>query len=281
MMRLAAMAFALALAQNARAAHIPRRPAPRSSPGAASTRRATLGGVGLAALAVACPCCRPPAAGARENVEFARWMARLEEPFEAKLRPRKMALLTGLDAIPARSGERRVICELGVGTGPNLQLMSPSVRRDSRIIGIDPNVAMLPYAAEAAKAAGIGANFELREGTGEALPLDTASADAVVCTHVLCSVASQEKVLSEIRRVLVPGGRYFFLEHVLSESDRFLAMQQRALDPLQQALADGCHVTRRTRAAIESAGFARVDSDDFYVNGAWLVGPHIAGFAIR
>jgi ubiquinone/menaquinone biosynthesis C-methylase UbiE len=70
--------------------------------------------------------------------------------------------------------------------------------------------------------------------------------DVQVSTLVLCSVDNPSQVLQEIARVLKPGGRYVFLEHVRAESasgarakGALLAMAQDAADPLQALLAAG------------------------------------------
>ena len=46
------------------------------------------------------------------------------------------------------------------------------------------------------------------------------SVDAVVVTLVLCSVNDQEKSIAEIRRVLKPGGKFFYMEHILADESR-------------------------------------------------------------
>jgi ubiquinone/menaquinone biosynthesis C-methylase UbiE len=68
-----------------------------------------------------------------------------------------------------------------MGAGLNLQLYGPYV---DRIVGVDINSAMHPYAQQAAEAAGVGHKLQLLTGRTEALPLESASADAVVMTHV-------------------------------------------------------------------------------------------------
>ena len=83
-------------------------------------------------------------------------------------------------------------------------------------------------------------------GVSEALPLADGSCDAVVCTLTLCSVLEPQKSVAEIKRVLKPGGKFLFWEHVLSETDDELKRQQIALTPQQVKRADGCHLDRRT-----------------------------------
>jgi SAM-dependent methyltransferase len=239
-------------------------------------RRALLGRAGGALLGGVCGCalCAAPPAHARENARFAAAMAMTTASYERALAPRKASLFARL---PAPREPSPLIVELGIGTAPNL-VYYPPWAAGARIVGVEPNAAMWAYARGAAEAAGL--QLELLDASAEALPLPSASVDLVVCTLVLCSVPSQARALAEARRVLKKGGRLLFCEHVAAERDAGLAAQQRVLDGLQGLLADGCHVTRRTRETIEAAGFERVDADDFDVLGHWLITPHTAGIAV-
>jgi SAM-dependent methyltransferase len=108
---------------------------------------------------------------------------------------------------------------------------------------------------------------------GQAIPLDDASCDAALVTFTLCTVPEPAQVLSEIRRVLRPGGSVHLLEHGLSP-DAGVAKWQRRLEPLQRRVADGCHLTRDPSALVEDAGFALERNEQRYVRGpkpwCWL-----------
>eukprot|EP01036_Dinobryon_divergens_P024645 gene24645-33115_t len=91
------------------------------------------------------------------------------------------------------------------------------------------------------------------------------SFDIVVATLVLCSVRDPPQVLQEISRVLKKGGVFISVEHILAdESDKLLRFQHENLDGLQQLLADGCHLNRKTdELFVNSRLFSRIEELDY------------------
>lgn len=166
------------------------------------------------------------------------------------------------------------VVEIGPGAGANLAYYAPGIQWT----GIEPNLWAHSYLTAAASQAGIKAR--VIDGVAEALPLPDASVDAVVSTLVLCTVTDPAATLAEIRRVLKPGGRFVFIEHVAAEEGSWLRRTQRLLRRPQAWIGDGCQPDRNTLESIEAAGFAWVIScrDRMPVP---LVSPHLLGYAIR
>jgi len=194
---------------------------------------------------------------------FHAWLlVRFNSLYEPHVAPRKRALFGDL---------RGEVLEIGPGTGPNLAYY----RSEIHWIGVEPNPFLQIHLREQARR--LGRPIELRPGKAERLEAEDQSMDAVVSTLVLCSVDDVPGVLREILRVLRPGGRFYFVEHVAARQ-RWGRLLQRLLGPLIQLIGDGCHPDRETWAAIESAGFDCVRLEHFRVPIP-IFAPHIAGVA--
>ena len=100
--------------------------------------------------------------------------------------------------------------------------------------------------------------------------------DCVVSTFTLCSVEGVDKAISEVYRVLRPGGRFLFLEHGLSP-DPNVQKWQRRLNWLQQHLADNCHLDRNMRELVSRQPFSSVEAAEFYLEK----GPRTHGYIYR
>ncbi len=142
------------------------------------------------------------------------------------------------------------VFELGCGGGFNQRHYD--AHAITSFAGLDPNGRLLEEARKRARDKGWQA--DIREGKGEDIPFGDGAFDTVVCTYTLCSVDDPDRVLSELRRVLKPGGRLIFLEHGKAP-DRGPAKWQRRIEPVWKHLAGNCHLTREIGGSIRAAGF--------------------------
>lgn len=260
---------------------------------------------GFSALACGCGCVSPSRAAVRlieperafeatfdvardvkRDEAFSRAMSTMMGGFEDAVAERKARLFDAL--LGGNSSGEMSILEVGAGSAPNARYYASAARASGPdrvdLVCLDPNDSMRSYAEENLRRnAGVGdrpVDARFVHGVAEAIPLEDASVDAVVSTLVLCSVLDQKRSLSEIRRVLKPGGKFLFLEHVLSETDPKFAKLQESLTPLQRSVADGCELNRRTLREIESAGFQRVDAEYYELAGFWVIAPQVSGIAV-
>ncbi len=147
----------------------------------------------------------------------------------------------------ALTGASGCTIDIGAGTGANIALYPDEVG-DLVLAEPDPNMLRLlrPKAAAAPREA------RIVEAPAEALPFEDASFDTAVFTLVLCTVPDPAAALAEAARVLRPGGRLLFVEHVRSH-DPGLASWQDRLEAPWRFIGDGCHCNRDTIGSIEAS----------------------------
>jgi ubiquinone/menaquinone biosynthesis C-methylase UbiE len=152
------------------------------------------------------------------------------------------------DLVAGLSG--RVI-EVGAGNGLQFAHYPPAV---TEVVAVEPEPRLRVAAVEAAARAPVP--VRVVDGLAEDLPAAEAEFDAAVVGLVLCSVRDQGVALTEIRRVIRPGGELRFFEHVVADQPGRLRRIQRAVDAtFWPRLFAGCHTARDTAAAITAAGF--------------------------
>jgi ubiquinone/menaquinone biosynthesis C-methylase UbiE len=196
---------------------------------------------------------------------FHAWaLARFNEKYEGFIGERKRRLFDNLTG---------TIVEIGPGTGPNLKYLDKKITW----IGIEPNEYSNPYIEKEAARLGM-ANIRIMKLSASDLPLADNTVDAVISTLVLCSVPDQQVALGEIYRVLKPGGKFIFIEHVAASRGTIMRRFQQFIKPIWKIVADGCHPDRETLAAIKAANFSDVEGECFKVYNTF-VSPHVAGVA--
>jgi SAM-dependent methyltransferase len=165
------------------------------------------------------------------------------------------------------------VVEIGPGTGVNLPYLPDGIRW----VGLEPNPHMHDYLWD--RLTGRAIDASLRAAPAQDTGLRDDYADVVISTLVLCSVPDLDETFAELRRILRPGGRLLFIEHVAAPPDSWLCTLQHGIEPVWRRLADGCHPDRDTGAALENAGFSSVEYERF-TTGLPVVSPHIMGTAV-
>jgi ubiquinone/menaquinone biosynthesis C-methylase UbiE len=160
------------------------------------------------------------------------------------------------------------VLEVGFGTGLNLPYYPSHI---CHLTTVDVNPGMHTLAQRRIRQSPIRVDYHVLNG--ECLPMRDHTFDSVVSTWTLCSIHNVVRALREIRRVLKPEGRFFFVEHGLSDNPRVQRWQHR-LNPLQKRIADGCHLNRNMRELVEAQQFHLVELHQFYIDGY----PKILGY---
>jgi ubiquinone/menaquinone biosynthesis C-methylase UbiE len=169
---------------------------------------------------------------------YDRFMSKTER---AGLAAQRAALLR------SASGE---VIEIGGGTGASL----PGYDLAGTSLTItEPEAPMVRRLVQRARAQAPAAR--VLRAPAEDLPFDDAQFDVAVSALVLCTVADQPRALRELHRVLRPGGRLLFIEHVRSDEPGLSRWQDR-LNWLNQIIAHGCNCNRPTLDTIRAAGFS-------------------------
>ena len=163
------------------------------------------------------------------------------------------------------------ILELGCGSGTNFGLYDRT--RMDRLFALEPARGMLKRARKTAADLQMSDEIEFLETGAENVPLEDNSIDTAVITFVLCTIPDWRAALSEVRRVLKPGGKIVFTEHGLAP-DAPVARWQRRVEPLWKPLAGGCHLTRDIPQLFRESGFQLENTETMYLPST----PKVAGF---
>jgi SAM-dependent methyltransferase len=166
------------------------------------------------------------------------------------------------------------VLEVGAGTGANLLLYGDGVRTLTLTEPETPMVRRLEKHIAQRRP-----DAKLLRAPAEDLPFNDSSFDTVVSTLVLCTVDDQRRALREMRRVLRPGGRLLFIEHVRSEEEKLARLQDR-MAPINVRIGHGCHCNRPTLDGIQNAGFTVTQVEhDTLKHAPRYIRPFIAGMA--
>jgi ubiquinone/menaquinone biosynthesis C-methylase UbiE len=187
---------------------------------------------------------------------MAAWYDRsLAQVEDAGLRQWRADLLEGV------SGE---VLEVGAGTGLNVSHYGPGV---TRLVLAEPDRFMRSKLQQRAQSTKVPT--EVVDSGVDPIAFPDESFDVVVSTLVLCSVPDEDAALAEIHRVLRPGGKLVYLEHIAAIENPKRHRWQARIEPVWKRMAGNCHLTRTTDQAIPAAGFELVEARRESIRKMW------------
>lgn len=201
--------------------------------------------------------------------------------YEDRILPRLVEKTCGM---PGMEKLRRRACaplsgdivEVGFGSGLNVGEYPESV---TSVVAIEP--ADLSWERAAERVASSAVPITRGGLDGQRLPFADNTFDGALSTFTLCTIPDLPAALTELRRVVKPGGRLAFLEHGLAP-DPGVQRWQRWIDPIEKAVAGGCRLTRSTPEDLAAAGWRIEEVDRFYAKASpkpW--GAFSLGYAVN
>ncbi len=157
-----------------------------------------------------------------------------------------------------------IVLEVGFGSGYNL----PFYKNVKKLYALDPSKELFAYAAD--RIASAQFPVEYLPDSAEQIPLQDNSIDTVVSTWSLCSIPNLEKAMKEIWRVLIPGGRFLFVEHGQSPK-KINSLVQKLLTPISRHFTGNCHLDRKIDDYIQKSGLVIENIEMFPEEGRPLM----------
>jgi len=222
---------------------------------------------------------------------FAAFMNKMDQKFEPKFVAWKASKLKGLKEMKSSFPEMQEnnsikLLEVGFGQGANFKYYP----EDCHLVVVDPNPFFKQYYdANRSKYPHIKSE-EIIVAAGEDMDMiPDNSVDAVVITYVLCSAADVPKIMKQVVRVLVPGGKLFFFEHIKewNKAKSFVIFLQNVLtySGIWPFIFDQCELNRETLPHILNAGFSNVEFEREHAPGdscmLAVIGPTLTGVATK
>ncbi len=139
------------------------------------------------------------------------------------------------------------VLEIGFGSGYNL----PFYKDVRKLYALDPSSELFVYAKDRIAAASFP--VEYLQSSAETIPLEDNSIDTVVSTWSLCSIPDLPKALHEMKRVLKPDGRFYFIEHGQSPK-RINSAVQKLFTQVSRHFTGNCHLDRKIDDYVADSG---------------------------
>lgn len=139
------------------------------------------------------------------------------------------------------------VLEVGFGSGYNL----PLYKNVQKLYALDPSKELFAYAAN--RIASAQFPVEYLPNSAEHIPLQDNSVDTIVSTWSLCSIPDLQKALTEMCRVLKPGGKFLFVEHGQSPK-KINSLVQKLVTPITRHFRGNCHFDRKIDDYIHKSG---------------------------
>ena len=162
-----------------------------------------------------------------------------------------------------------VVLEVGIGSGLNIPFYNKN--NIEQIIGLDPSEELNVLAKRVADDNGIQIDFLINGA--EDIDLPDNSVDTILITYTLCTIPNLNKSMSEMKRVLKPGGKFIFCEHGIAPDINIIKWQRR-INPIWGIFFGGCNINRNIPKIISESGFNISNLNQMYLPST----PKIVGY---
>ncbi|XP_064481622.1 thiol S-methyltransferase TMT1A-like [Ornithodoros turicata] len=171
------------------------------------------------------------------------------------------------------------IVEIGIGTGTNLEYYPEGCR----LISVEPNSYFESLFKKNRNAfPGVVVEKFVRGSAEDMSAIPSGSVDCVVSTLVLCSVDDLANSIREVKRILVEGGHFYYIEHVGYERGTWANTLQRLVEPFWSAVSDGCQLTRETSLQVDLIGFRAIRENLYFPEALpYVARPILVGVAVK
>ncbi|XP_068123465.1 thiol S-methyltransferase TMT1A-like [Hyperolius riggenbachi] len=213
------------------------------------------------------------------NVLFPYFLDRMTDSYNKLMEKEKKSLFSNMSDFAGPSKELRLL-EIGCGTGANFKFYPSGCKVNC--LDINPNFQKFLSKNQALNDHLKYEGF-LVASADNMTPVADASMDVVVCTLLACSLPNTPAMLKEVKRVLRPGGVYYFIEHVAStDESSWMSFFQKVMNHTWGAVFAGCSIRKTTWKDLEDAKFSELSLRHIYVPTKFiLVNPHIIGYAVK